>query len=148
MERFWKKVTKTNSCWLWIAGKNQKGYGLFTFKNRRYFAHRFVFFLNNIEIPVEKVVDHICRVRNCVNPGHLRFVTNWENTMHGDSPIGKNVFKRQCPSGHKYDQENTAIWNRERHCRACRKTAYRKFILKNPNYERDYYLKRIGVIKA
>lgn len=31
-ERFWDKVQKTAVCWVWTAGKNNKGYGTFSDK--------------------------------------------------------------------------------------------------------------------
>jgi hypothetical protein len=27
-ERFWAKVNKTETCWLWTGAKHEKGYGL------------------------------------------------------------------------------------------------------------------------
>ena len=44
-QRFWSKVEKTNTCWNWIAGKNQYGYGRFRFQGKTYLTHRFAWFL-------------------------------------------------------------------------------------------------------
>lgn len=38
-QRFWDKVNKTDSCWLWIAGKVDGSYGRFRFGKKMYLAH-------------------------------------------------------------------------------------------------------------
>jgi hypothetical protein len=46
------------------------------------YAHRISFTLHNGPIPKGKVVDHICHNRGCVNPGHLRLATHFENAQN------------------------------------------------------------------
>ena len=84
-ERFWAKVEKTDTCWLWTGAKRFYGYGVIVVHGRLECAHRVSLGLHGIEIPAGKVVDHICKVTACVRPEHLRFVTQTENvTVYAD----------------------------------------------------------------
>src|SRR5690348_5568596 len=70
--RFWKLVNKTETCWLW-TGRLNHGYGYFRVTILPGgSAHRFAWrVMGRGEIPVGMQLDHLCRVRNCVNPDHL-----------------------------------------------------------------------------
>ena len=81
--RFWRKVDKSDECWLWQGGKNQNGYGLFKpSKDRTTAAHRYAYELSVGPIEPRKSLDHICRTPSCVRPDHLRQVTAAENQQH------------------------------------------------------------------
>jgi hypothetical protein len=82
-ERFWEKVNKTDTCWLWIAATGRFGYGQFWSKNKMVSVHRFSYELCKGKIPKGMVLDHLCRVRHCVNPEHLEVVTGLENSRRG-----------------------------------------------------------------
>lgn len=87
-ERFWAKVNKTETCWLWTGAKIGKGYGMFwigpTLRSEHFsVAHRYAYQLLVGPIPHKKQLDHLCRVKLCVNPKHLEPVTNRENCMRG-----------------------------------------------------------------
>jgi hypothetical protein len=78
--RFWSKVKKTETCWLWVAGREgHGGYGLFWLNGRNEVAHRVSYTWCNGPIPAGVEIDHICRVRQCVNPEHLRPVSRKQN---------------------------------------------------------------------
>lgn len=77
--RFWEKVQKTPSCWLWTAAKNEKGYGIFGLRKETDKAHRIAWRLTIGEIPIGLFVLHKCDVPNCVNPAHLFLGTNLDN---------------------------------------------------------------------
>lgn len=112
--RFWGKVNKTATCWLWQAGKRGPGYGIFTWKRRDYVAHRFSYELLVGEIPEGMVIDHICHTPACVNPTHLRLATSKQNAenrrganRNGKSGIrGVSYIKRdgkwKGQAGHNY----------------------------------------------
>ena len=70
MERFWKKVQKTDTCWLWTAGSRGNGYGCIKYKGKVHDAHRFVWFLTHGSFS-KKWILHKCNNRKCVNPEHL-----------------------------------------------------------------------------
>lgn len=78
---FWAKVDKSGDCWLWkgASEKSGMGYGQHFFARRNRSAHRISYELANGPIPPKLFIDHICRVRACVNPAHLRTVTVKQN---------------------------------------------------------------------
>lgn len=121
-ERFWSKVEKTGSCWPWTGFCDRKGYGQFSPKSGvTKKAHRYAYELLVGPIPEGLQLDHLCRVRNCVNPDHLEPVTNRENTLR--SP---RVHKERCANGHEMTQENTYLHGEHRYCRICRRDADRR----------------------
>lgn len=89
-QRFWAKVNKTETCWLWTAACHKVGsYGDFwdgtkrpNGTNRIVRAHRFAYELLVGPIPAGTEIDHICHVRRCVNPDHLRVTTHVENMQN------------------------------------------------------------------
>lgn len=49
------------------------------------------------QVPIGMTLDHLCRQRRCVNPDHLRLMSNFENARRNngaDFPMG------QCANGH------------------------------------------------
>lgn len=119
-ERFWSKVRKTEGCWLWTAGKYSNGYGQFSIGDQKALAHRLSYEQANGKIPKDLQIDHLCRVRHCVNPSHLELVTSRENTMRGENFSATNARKTHCPQGHEYSVENTRRDNKNRrYCKAC-----------------------------
>lgn len=81
VERFWKRTIQSPiGCWEWVGAINQAGYGQMS-DGRSNLAHRFAYELLVGAIPDGLQIDHLCNVRNCVNPAHLEPVTGSEN-MH------------------------------------------------------------------
>ena len=68
-----------SGCWLWAGADNGVGYG----KYRGKYAHRVAYEAARGAIPEGMFLDHLCRVRCCVNPDHLEPVTNVENIRRG-----------------------------------------------------------------
>lgn len=119
-KRFWVKVTKTDTCWLWTARKIYSGYGQFQIQGRKIYAHRFSYELQVGPVPHGLVLDHLCRVRHCVNPAHLEPVTQGVNLIRGDTITARNAAKTMCDHGHEYTPANTCVRrDGRRYCRAC-----------------------------
>lgn len=77
--RFYKKVDTSGNCHEWIAGKDTGGYGIFRIENRNRPAHRIAYELAYGPFDPAMHVDHICHVKACVNPEHLRLTTRVQN---------------------------------------------------------------------
>lgn len=124
--RFWPKVNKTPACWLWTAGTDAAGYGRFKVDGVAAVAHRYAYELLCGPIPDGLQIDHLCRVRHCVNPAHMEPVTLVENVRRGDSFSAQNAAKTYCANGHPYDEANTYMRpDGGRGCRSCRREAKR-----------------------
>jgi hypothetical protein len=122
MERFLGKVAiQEDGCWLWtgVTGGSAGRYGYFREGTKRTDpkvpAHRWVYEQLVGPIPVELELDHLCRVRLCVNPSHLEPVTHPENS--------RRARLDRCRSGR---HDLTVVTNqrfdsqgRRRGCRAC-----------------------------
>ena len=91
--RFWSKVDKSGTCWLWRASKDADGYGRFGFNGRTALAHRVAYELVFGEIEDGKCVCHICDIPACVRPSHLFVATQTENVtdcyLKGRKPKGE-----------------------------------------------------------
>lgn len=68
-----------SGCHLWIGGLGFSGYGHFHVKCRDVYAHRYAYERERGPIPQGMEIEHVCRLRCCVNPDHLRLATRQEN---------------------------------------------------------------------
>lgn len=70
-ERFWAKVARTDSCWLWTGGKNSGGYGIVHANGCSRTAHRVSWELENGPLASTVCVLHRCDTPLCVRTSHL-----------------------------------------------------------------------------
>jgi len=77
--RFWSKVNKTETCWLWTGSAIADGYGRISVDGVLKLAHRVSYEWENGSIPDGMVIDHRCHQPACVRPEHLRIATVKQN---------------------------------------------------------------------
>ena len=123
IDRLCEKIVQDAStgCWLWIGSIVNAGYGS-TWdlpKQRSREAHTVSYEAFIGPVPDNLTLDHLCRIRRCVNPTHLEPVTNVENVMRGEGFGAVNSRKVVCSRGHPYNEENTYHWRGQRCCRSC-----------------------------
>jgi hypothetical protein len=117
-------------CWIWQGGHDRNGYSWVNRAEHRGCAHVMYYKRAHGPVPPGMELDHLCRVRNCVNPDHLEVLTRAENINRGYSPPAVNKRKTHCKHGHEFTPENT-YWlpsrPGQRHCRACQKRLLREY---------------------
>jgi hypothetical protein len=129
-DRLFSRVTEgANGCWLWGGARVRDGYGTIGRDGRNLRAHRVMYEYFIVEIPEGLDLDHLCRVRHCVNPWHLDPVTRQVNIIRGDKP-GINASKTHCPHGHEYTEENTIRHRGSRFCLTCKRERGREYARK------------------
>jgi HNH endonuclease len=130
-------VDAQSGCWIWKSKPDQNGYGRYRFDSKllraNVAAHRVSYLLHIGNIPEGLVIDHVCRVRNCVNPEHLEVVSQKENVRRS------NVFRRRqrlskgdrCREGHTFEGQNVmARPSGGRRCRKCHNAQKRRHTLR------------------
>lgn len=120
LERWESMVDKTDTCWLWTGRVTVAGYGQFSAPGRRsVHAHRWGYEQLVGQIDEGLSIDHLCRVRACVNPAHLEPVTTQINVLRGVGWAAQNAAKTHCKRNHEFTPENTYLKGGRRVCRQC-----------------------------
>ncbi len=115
-----------NGCWLFNGARNHRGYGQVGVNGRTRSAHRVTYEALRAEIPDGLHLDHLCRVRHCVNPWHLEPVTNAVNKERSRGHV--ELLHPTCSEGHPWSPENTyRAPSGLRHCRECARRRGREY---------------------
>lgn len=107
-----------SGCWIWSDALSTGGYGQYWTGDKAVMAHRYSYEKAGNDIPNGMEIDHLCRVRCCVNPAHLEPVTRAEN-MRRAVPFRSET--THCKHGHEYKPENTYINKKTgvKQCKEC-----------------------------
>lgn len=120
LERFWRSVDRSGTCWVWTGQKGGKGrrYGYFRPGTRstdpRKVVHKWLYEILIGQVPEGHELDHRCRNTLCVRLDHLEPVTGDENKARTRLVT--------CKSGLHQLTPETTIWDergRRRGCRLC-----------------------------
>lgn len=115
-----------SACWIWTGACTRDGYPEVMWQGGTRRAHRLIFEMLRSPIPPGLTLDHLCRVRCCVNPHHLEPTTIGVNGNRGFGQGALNGRKTHCPQGHPYD----ITYSGQRGCRRCMKESNRVAVVR------------------
>lgn len=114
------EIVTESGCWIWMGANNgDQGYGVVHIGSKKFRAHRLMYELLLGQIPEGLVIDHLCRVRCCVNPAHMEPVTDRENILRGEAPGIKRIGADTCINGHIWSDARTRWYKGRRFCQEC-----------------------------
>ena len=99
---FWTWIVESG-CWLWVGYVNDQGYGQLYWGARMQRAHRLSWQASGGELSDSDILDHVCGVRSCINPDHLRVSTR---ALNGQYRIGLNRNNRTGYRGAIYSKRD------------------------------------------
>jgi hypothetical protein len=130
VSRFWQRVERTDTCWLWKGEAGRGRYWSIAGASiGRVPVHRFSYEIHKGPIPEGMQVDHLCRTPNCVNPAHLEAVPQRVNCLRGVGPTAQNARRTHCVNGHPFDNANTyrRLGTSARACKECTRLAGKRW---------------------
>jgi hypothetical protein len=84
------------SCWPFLGSRMGAGYGQMPLNPVTRLAHRWVYTFFIGFIPKGKVVMHLCDVRSCCNPLHLKIGTQQDNLKDMNTKKRHGIHPRKC----------------------------------------------------
>lgn len=122
---FESRYEETGGCWIWNGQIDRHGYGVYNHQG----AHRVSYEHHVGPIPPGMTIDHVCFNPPCVNPAHLRPMSNEDNARRQRSTLAET-----CINGHPWTPENTyyrpGSTEGRRACRACNRIQTAKYLAK------------------
>lgn len=131
IDRFWSRVTvMPTGCWLWMGSLHPERYGIFCVDGRtRMFAHKWAYKALVGEYEDGLQLDHLCKVRQCVNPAHIDPVTPAVNNRRSNSRSARNLMKTHCVRGHPLSGPNLYVnYRGNRECKKCKRALNRAYM--------------------
>lgn len=122
-----------SGCLLWKGARVHNGYGRIRVAGTNKLAHRAAYEAHVGPIPDGLTLDHLCRVRHCVEPAHLEPVPLRENVLRGVGPTAINAAKKKCKAGHPFDK----VYSGARACSVCMRAKGRKWRRLNLEHARE-----------
>lgn len=114
-----------NGCWRLSGSKLPRSYSPYRIGGIQFNAHRVSFEIFKGPLVNGLVVDHVCMNRYCLNPDHLRQVTQRDNLAENTRSERVNRIRElnECKVGHVFSADNTIWFKRKdkkyRLCREC-----------------------------
>jgi hypothetical protein len=107
-------------CIEWVAYLDRYGYGTLNYRGKVIRAHRASYEVTHGPILEGLVIDHLCDNRKCINPEHLKAVSNKDNVTRA-AHINMQLYRdNRCIRGHEKTGENLYISpSGRRECRLC-----------------------------
>ena len=115
--RWWKPSAHRpdlGDCLIYLGADNGNGYGQFRYNGRNGYAHRYAWERVHGPIADDLTVDHLCRVRRCVNVDHMELTDRLDNYLRGVAT------RTKCAKGHDYTPENLYVKRGRPGVRLCR----------------------------
>lgn len=130
VERLWNRYeVREDGCWISGYSTASHGYAQIGWKEggerRLWLAHRIAWYATHGDIPDGMTVDHICRTRTCINPDHLRLMTNWDNARRNNQG-GSDDYPSDwsCKRNHGFEHRSKVT----RACLKCHKLHNEKYL--------------------
>jgi hypothetical protein len=123
-DRLLRLSERRGDCLVWTGSLSYSGYGRIQVNSEggNTGAHRVAYQVWVGPIPDGLQIDHLCGVRNCIEPTHLEAVTHRENLLRSGNFIARNAWATHCIHGHEFTPENTKVRDKgHRECRTCRR---------------------------
>lgn len=118
-ERAATRYETDGECWISTYSTASHGYAQIGWSDEGHTkivtAHRAAWvYHNGKQVPDGYTVDHMCKNRRCVNPKHLRALSNFENARRN---FGRDWTIGTCINGHPNSE---LYWDGKRYrCRPC-----------------------------
>lgn len=107
-ETFEALILSKDDCWI-FSRAHSNGYGRFSFKGIRYYAHRVSWILYKGDIPNGLNVLHECDNPICCNPDHLFLGTQSDNALDMVSKNRHVVYKGESNTNHVLTEADVVV---------------------------------------
>jgi hypothetical protein len=84
--RLFRKIRKTDSCWLWTGNRGSRGHATVEVRGRDRSVPRLVYLMLKGVDPGRHMLRPTCRNRLCVNPDHMRVTSAVKKSYYKKKP--------------------------------------------------------------